>query len=191
MEKFYIMVNGEQQGPFAAQEIINKGFSNDSYIFNKGLGDWKKISEVAIFSSFEKKNEIKPQTISSPPTISDTNYKSQTPQKSQEKTPIQTSQKKNQKFDRKEEEYRSIRITIIVLTVINCFLESAYAGFIGKAFNPISIIITYLITVFFVRNIYNKNKYFKNKILITVSIYIGVYILKSILGLLIINMILN
>ena len=44
MEKFYIMVNGEQQGPFTAQEIINKGFSNDSYIFNKGLGDWKKIS---------------------------------------------------------------------------------------------------------------------------------------------------
>ena len=59
------MVNGEQQGPFTAQEIINKGFSNDSYIFNKGLGDWKKISEVAGFSSFEKKNEIKPETISS------------------------------------------------------------------------------------------------------------------------------
>ena len=48
MEKFYIMVNGEQQGPFTAQEIINKGFSNDSYIFNKGLGDWKKISEVEV-----------------------------------------------------------------------------------------------------------------------------------------------
>lgn len=65
MEKFYIMVNGEQQGPFTAKEIINKGFSNDSYIFNKGLGDWKKISEVAGFSSFEKK-EVS-QTISKPP----------------------------------------------------------------------------------------------------------------------------
>ena len=60
------MVNGEQQGPFTAQEIINKGFSNDSYIFNKGLSDWKKISEVSDFSSFEKKNEIEPQTISNP-----------------------------------------------------------------------------------------------------------------------------
>jgi hypothetical protein len=59
------MVNGEQQGPFTAKEIINKGFSNDSYIFNKGLGDWKKISEVAGFSSFEKK-EVS-QTISKPP----------------------------------------------------------------------------------------------------------------------------
>jgi len=66
MEKYYIMVNGEQQGPFTAQEIINKGFSNDSYIFNKGLSDWKKISEVSDFSSFEKKNEIEPQTISNP-----------------------------------------------------------------------------------------------------------------------------
>ena len=73
MEKFYIMVNGEQQGPFTAQEIINKGFSNDSYIFNKGLGDWKKISEVAIFSSFEKKNDIKSKTTSNPLPVLDTN----------------------------------------------------------------------------------------------------------------------
>ena len=73
MEKFYIMVNGEQQGPFTAQEIINKGFSNDSYIFNKGLGDWKKISEVAIFYSFEKKNDIKSKTTSNPLPVLDTN----------------------------------------------------------------------------------------------------------------------
>lgn len=73
MEKFYIMVNGEQQGPFTAQEIINKGFSNDSYIFNKGLGDWKKISEVAIFSSFENKNDIKSKTTSNPLPVLDTN----------------------------------------------------------------------------------------------------------------------
>ena len=191
MEKFYIMVNGEQQGPFTAKEIINKEFSTDSYIYNKTLGGWKKISEVTVFNSLEKKNEIKSQTISNPFPISDTNHKSQAQQKSQEKIPVQIRKKKKKKFNRKEEEYKSIRITIIVLTVINCFLESAYAGFIGKAFNPISIIITYLFTVFFVRNIYKKDKYFKNKILITVSIYIGVYILKSILGLLIINMILN
>ena len=72
MEKYYIMVNGEQQGPFTKQEIINKGFSNDSYIYNKTLGGWKKISEVAGFSSFEKKNVIKPQTTPSPLPISET-----------------------------------------------------------------------------------------------------------------------
>ena len=191
MEKFYIMVNGEQQGPFTAQEIINKGFSNDSYIFNKGLGDWKKISEVAIFSSFEKKNEIKPKTISSPPPISDSNYKSQTQQKSQEKTPIQTSQKKNEKFDRKEERYKSIRITIIVLSILNFLVESAVAGSIGRSANPLSVFITYFITIYFVRKIYLKNKDFDNKILTTILVYAAVYFSKMIIGLVIINLLLN
>jgi|TARA_B110000483_G_C18133083_1_gene518437 hypothetical protein len=65
MEKYYIMVNNQQEGPFTKEEIISKGFSDTSYIYNKSLGGWKKISEVAGFSSFEKKNEIKPETISS------------------------------------------------------------------------------------------------------------------------------
>ena len=185
MEKYYIMVNGEQQGPFTAQEIINKGFSNDSYIFNKGLGDWKKISEVSDFSSFEKKNEIKPQAISNPSPISDTNYKSQTQQKSQDKTPVQSSQKKNKKFDRKEEAYKPIRITIIVLSVIDLLIESAYAGSIGRAANPLTVFITYFITIYFVRKIYVKNKDFDNKILITISIYVAVYFAKMIIGLVI------
>jgi hypothetical protein len=59
MEKYYIMVNGDQQGPFTQQEIINKGFSNDSYIYNKALGGWKKISEVAGFISSETEKDIK------------------------------------------------------------------------------------------------------------------------------------
>ena len=191
MEKFYIMVNGEQQGPFTAQEIINKGFSNDSVIFNKGLGEWKKISEVAIFSSFDKKNEIKPKTISSPPPISDTNYKSQTQQKSQEKIPNQTSQKKNEKFDRKEEKYKPIRITIIVLSIVNFLIESAAAGSIGRTANPLAVFITYFITIYFVRKIYLKNKNFDNKILITISVYAAVYFSKMIIGLVIINLLLN
>lgn len=191
MEKFYIMVNGEQQGPFTAQEIINKGFSNDSFIFNKGLGDWKKISEVAIFSSFDKKNEIKPKTISSPPPILDTNYKSQTQQKPQEKIPNQTSQKKNEKFDRKEEKYKPIRITIIVLSIVNFLIESAAAGSIGRTANPLAVFITYFITIYFVRKIYLKNKNFDNKILITISVYAAVYFSKMIIGLVIINLLLN
>ena len=182
MEKYYIMVNGEQQGPFTKQEIITKGFSNDSYIYNKDLGGWKKISEVAGFSSFEKKDEIKPQAVSNPLPILDINYKSETKQESLEKRPVQSSQKKNEKFDRKEEAYKPIRITIIVLTCINVFLESAYSGFIGKAFNPLPVIITYAITVYFVRKIYCKNKNFDNKILITIFIYMGVYFLKLLLA---------
>jgi cation transport ATPase len=191
MEKYYIMVNGGQQGPFTAQEIIKKGFSNDSYIYNKELGDWKKISEVADFSSFEKKNEIKPQTSSKPLSISDTNYKSQTQQKPQEKIPVQSSQKKNEKFDRKEEAYKPIRITIIVLSVINYLIESAYASSVGKAANPLAVLITYFITTYFVRKIYLKNKDFDNKVLITISIYVAVYLVKTIVGLIIRSLLLN
>ena len=44
MEKYYVMVNGKQDGPFTKQEIIDKGLSDDTYVFNKNLGSWKKIS---------------------------------------------------------------------------------------------------------------------------------------------------
>jgi hypothetical protein len=42
MEKFYIMVNNHQEGPFTKEEIISKGFSNTSYIYNKSLGGGKR-----------------------------------------------------------------------------------------------------------------------------------------------------
>ena len=46
------MVNNQQEGPFTKEEIISKGFSDTSYIYNKSLGGWKKISEVSYFTSF-------------------------------------------------------------------------------------------------------------------------------------------
>lgn len=54
MEKYYIMVNGQQDGPFTQEEIKSKGYSKDSYIYNKNLGSWKKISEVIDISSVNK-----------------------------------------------------------------------------------------------------------------------------------------
>lgn len=59
MEKFYIMVNNQQEGPFTKKEIISKGFSDTSYIYNKSLGGWKKISEVSYFSSYNIIENIK------------------------------------------------------------------------------------------------------------------------------------
>ncbi len=47
------MVKIQQEGPFTKKEIISKGFSSDSYIYNKTLGGWKKISEVPVFFSIE------------------------------------------------------------------------------------------------------------------------------------------
>ena len=69
MEKFYIMVDNQQDGPYTKEEIINKGFSDSSYVYNKALGGWKKISEIYNFSPInmdintkEKKSEefVKP-----------------------------------------------------------------------------------------------------------------------------------
>jgi len=63
MEKFYVMVNGQQQGPFTKEEIISKGFSKETYIYNKNLGGWKKISEISEFSSIAetKLKDISPK----------------------------------------------------------------------------------------------------------------------------------
>lgn len=65
MEKYYIMIDGQQQGPFTKQEIINNSFSPESYIYSKSLGGWKKISEIP---DFYHKIDVPPTYIPSPPT---------------------------------------------------------------------------------------------------------------------------
>ena len=181
MEKYYIMVNGEQQGPFTKQEIITKGFSNDSYIYNKDLGGWKKISEVAGFFTSDQKEEsnsiLQPQL-------------TQKPKQKEQKTSTQENKKLKLKFNRKEEEYKPIRITIITLTIINSIFEAGYAGSLGKPFNPLPVLLTYWITLLISRSIYSKNKNFSNKVLVTISIFIGVYIIKLLLGLVLLKLIL-
>lgn len=57
MEKYYIMVNGAQQGPFSKEEIINQGFEGDSYVFSKSMGSWKLLSEVPFFQDATAKNQ--------------------------------------------------------------------------------------------------------------------------------------
>ena len=58
MEKYYIMVDGQQDGPFTGQEIINKGFSKDSYVYNKNLGSWKMISDVPEFKLLSGEKQV-------------------------------------------------------------------------------------------------------------------------------------
>lgn len=43
------MIDGQQKGPYTKEEIINNGFSRESYVFNKSIGNWKKISEIPGF----------------------------------------------------------------------------------------------------------------------------------------------
>ena len=49
MERFFIMIDGQQQGPLTKQDMINQGISNDTYVYNKALGTWKMISEIPGF----------------------------------------------------------------------------------------------------------------------------------------------
>ena len=51
MERFFIMIDGQQQGPLTKQDMINQGISNDTYVYNKALGTWKMISEIPGFLS--------------------------------------------------------------------------------------------------------------------------------------------
>lgn len=104
-----------------------------------------------------------------------------------EGNPLKNENRKSEKFNKKEELYKPIRITIIVLTTINAFLEASYAGYLGKAFNPFPIIITYFLLLNFMRYIYRKNKSFNYKVLITISIFVLIYILKLFLGFIILS----
>ena len=64
MDKYYIMVGSQQEGPYTKQEIIDKGFSKDSLVFNKSLGSWKKISEIEDFAEI-KASELPKENIAS------------------------------------------------------------------------------------------------------------------------------
>ena len=68
MEKYNIMVNGIQQGPFTKQEILSKGFSKDSYVYSKFLGCWKMMSELPEFTYLQQEEE----KISEPPVFTET-----------------------------------------------------------------------------------------------------------------------
>jgi len=61
------MVNGQQEGPFTKQEISNKGFSSNSYVYSKELGNWKKISDIPGFFSYTE-DIPPPPPQSTPPT---------------------------------------------------------------------------------------------------------------------------
>ena len=45
-DKYYVMINGIQEGPYTMNEIVKKGIDSESYVFNKELGDWTKIKDL-------------------------------------------------------------------------------------------------------------------------------------------------
>ena len=174
MDKYYIMVGSQQEGPYTKQEIIDKGFSKDSLVFNKSLGSWRKISEVEDFAEINLEKDVS----SSNEKVLDSQIKYED-DKDSDSSNDNFNKKIKIKFDRKEKKYSPIRYTIIILTILNALIEAAYSG--GKSSYMLSVMLTYWISVSIMRYIYLKNKDFSYKILKTVGVFLGVYFGKSII----------
>ena len=180
MDKYYIMVGSQQEGPYTKQEIIDKGFSKDSLVFNKSLGSWKKISEVEDFDDINLEKDV----FSSNEKVLDSQIKYED-HKDSDSANDNFNKKIKIKFDRKEKKYSPIRYTIIILTILNALIEAAYSG--GKTSYMLSVMLTYWISISIMRYIYLKNKDFSYKILKTVGVFLGVYFGKSIIIIVIIS----
>lgn len=44
---YFIVINGEQKGPYPKQDLLSHGLSPESYVWCQGMSDWKRAAEVA------------------------------------------------------------------------------------------------------------------------------------------------
>ncbi|MCM1005990.1 MAG: GYF domain-containing protein [Prevotella sp.] len=69
--KYYAIINNEQTGPMELPDLVKAGLMPDTYVWCKGMDDWKKADEVADICRFFR-NRIfdlmhpSPQTDSAP-----------------------------------------------------------------------------------------------------------------------------
>lgn len=47
MALYFAMIDGEQKGPFTLDELHEEGVRPDTYVWAKGMDDWKKADDVA------------------------------------------------------------------------------------------------------------------------------------------------
>jgi uncharacterized membrane protein YhaH (DUF805 family) len=47
MNRFYLMINGKQEGPFTSEEIKSRNLDSSTYVLLVGTSVWKKISEIS------------------------------------------------------------------------------------------------------------------------------------------------
>ena len=95
-------------------------------------------------------------------------------------------------FDKSDPNYKSIKITIVVLYVIHQILESGFAVAEGKRAGIFAVYLNFLITRGIIRYIYVRNDVFRScnlfyKIGATVLIWVGVYIVKLMIAVMFLN----
>lgn len=44
--KYFIVIEGEQQGPYQLEELIERGVRPGTYVWCKGMSDWQRADEV-------------------------------------------------------------------------------------------------------------------------------------------------
>ena len=94
------------------------------------------------------------------------------------------------KFNNKNPKYKHIKITNIILLVL-FMLADMYAAAVDSArFSPLASLITFWIARAIIRNIFIKNSDFNYKIITTVGVYIGTFIIKTVILIYILNLIL-
>ena len=50
--KYFAMIDGERRGPFTLEELHSAGVTPDTYVWCKGMDDWKKAEDVADICRF-------------------------------------------------------------------------------------------------------------------------------------------
>lgn len=50
--KYFAIINDTQQGPFALDQLVEAGVCPDTYVWCKGMSDWKQAREVADICRF-------------------------------------------------------------------------------------------------------------------------------------------
>ena len=85
--------------------------------------------------------------------------------------------------------YKSIKITNIVLIILLCFIEMAYARSQGMRFNIAPSMITFFISRALIRRVFLKSPDMELKVLITIGIWLAVLAFKVIISMAIMSMI--
>jgi uncharacterized protein YneF (UPF0154 family) len=97
------------------------------------------------------------------------------------KTEVDSETNIDGKFNNKNPKYRSIKITNICLLILSIFLEMFAAAEGGVRFSPLAPLITFWIARTIIRMIFTKNPDFNYKIIITIAVYMGTFIIKTVI----------
>ena len=90
---------------------------------------------------------------------------------------------KKTEFNNKSKLYQPVKITNIVMFFIFLFYEFIERDAAGQETSTawLPVYITFYISRYFIRKVYSRNPYFKFKILISIGIYLSVFIIKTLL----------